>query len=353
MPAPAGRALRLRCWEGYQHADVVGPFANRHRVAVEADTLISDADTAAHLIANPTGCDVLNINNAYVSKVLHPAGCIAPLEPARFEPFFERMLPQPQFERLYRWARSEDGSELLGLCQRFGAFNFVINSALVSRSLAEDEGFALATDNRLPFGVLLYEDFNIFHVCIGAGLNPFEALNHDDEEAFEGVARSWFERAALVSDDHHALNRALIDRRIAFYISGGVYTASPARLAGHLEIEAVTPLRGPIHGRGGIVFTEITSLVAHPDLHPAAPVFLEYLMEPDTAIRIALSDGTCNPVAQMGDPRVMQAFTRAQLEAIQWDALEADIARCADYDIVPNHANLLTRLRSAVAARSH
>ena len=52
----------------------------------------------------------------------------------------------------------------------------------------------------------------------------------------------------------------------------------------------------------------------------------------------------------MGMPEVFERFTARELEAIQWDGLEEDIARCADYDLMPDHAALLPRLRSAAGA---
>ena len=87
-----------------------------------------------------------------------------------------------------------------------------------------------------------------------------------------------------------------------------------------------------------------------PEPHPLAAAFLEYLVEPETAVRVAFVDDTCNPVAQMGDPAVLAAFSRSQLEAIQWDTLEEDIARCADYDIVPDLDALLALLRDAAVS---
>ena len=71
-------------------------------------------------------------------------------------------------------------------------------------------------------------------------------------------------------------------------------------------------------------------------------------MEPETARRVALTERTANPVAQMGIPQVFDRFTARELDGIQWDGLEEDIARCADYDLVPNHAALLPVLRNAV-----
>lgn len=299
--------------------------------------------------------DVLNINNAYVARYLHPRGLIRELDAQRFQRYVDDLLPG--FSRLYRWARSDTGA-LRGICQRFGPFNLVVNTNRISLASAEDQGFELANDaantdagDRRSFGILDYEDFNLFHVCIGAGLNPFARLDEAAENAFGQTARRWFDAAKMISDDHHMLNRALIAGDIDFYVSGGIYTASPARLAGHREVRAVTPRTGPIEGRGGIVFTEVTSVLEHSGTSVHAEDFLEYLLSPEVAKRIAFTHGTCNPVAQMGNRSVRESFTTEQLDAIQWDWLEEDIARCADYDIMPNHGTLLALLRAAANGR--
>ena len=337
--------IQLLCWEGYESPRVLMPFERRSSTRVDARTLLSDAGTAEDLLTGRATCDVLNINNAYIRRSLHPAGLVRALDPERFEPFFDRMLPE--FSRLYAWARDHRGA-LIGVCQRFGPFNLVVNTRPIDRASAEDQGFELANERApRPYGILLYEDFNLFHVCIGAGLDPFSLLSEDEEARFDATAQRWFRGATVVTDDHFELNRALVDGTIDFYLSGGIYTASPARLAGHLEVHGVTPRSGPIGGRGGIVFTEITSVLESAPRSGEAEDFLEYLLEPETARRVALAERTANPVAQMGMPEVFDRFTARELEAIQWDDLEEDIARCADYDLMPNHATLLPRLRSA------
>ena len=338
--------IQLLCWEGYESPRVLEPFERRGSTHVHARTLLSDAGTAEDLVAGRTACDVLNINNAWIRGSLHPAGLVRELDPERFEPFFERMLPE--FSRLYAWARDAEGA-LIGICQRFGPFNLVVNTNRIDRASAEDQGFELANERApRPYGILLYEDFNLYHVCIGAGLDPFSPLGEDGRTRFDATARRWFRGATVVTDDHFELNRALVDGTIDFYVSGGIYTASPARLAGHREVRAVTPRSGPIGGRGGIVFTEITSVLESAPQTGEAEDFLAYLLEPETARRVALAERTANPVAQMGMPEVLERFTARELDAIQWDGLEEDIARCADYDLMPDHAMLLPLLRNAV-----
>ena len=337
--------LNILCWQGYDAAEVLNPFASQHDISIHAETLLSDAGTAQRLVAGEVSeWDVLNINNAYIRDYLYLRNLIRPLAQSRFQPYFESLLPQ--YQRLYKWAYSHNG-DLIGICQRFGAFNLVVNTKHIDRHSAEDQGFDLANQAKKPYGILLYDDFNIMHICIGAGLNPFVELNDDELDKFTATATQWLQNASLVTDDHTLLNKALIGGGIDFYLSGGVYTVSTARLAGYQHLQAVTPSRGPIDGLGGIVFTEITSCLQHNHASLLAEDFLEYLLQPEVSIQIAFSEGTCNPVAQMGDSKVFAKFSAEQLNAIQWDTLEEDISRCADYHIPPNHSVLLQRLQIA------
>lgn len=343
--------LRILCWEGYDNPALLEPFASERRIETRAETLLSDWDTARCLVAGEAArWDILNINNAYIAKCLHPRGLIRELDPRRFERNAGDRLAA--FSRLYRWTRSATGAQI-GICQRFGPFNLVVNTDRIDLGSAEDQGFALADDpaNEGRFGLLYYEDFNLFHICIGAGIDPFAPLDEAAESAFARTARGWLNAARIVSDNHHALNRALIDGDIDFYLSGGIFTASPARLAGHGQVRAVTPRTGPIGGRGAILFTEITSVLEHAGTSVHAEDFLAYLLSPEAVKRVAFAPGTCNPVAQMENEAVRASFTAEQLNAIQWDTLEEDVARCADYDIMPHHDTLLAVLRTAAGRR--
>ncbi len=346
--------LKLMCWEGYDAAHILTPFENRHNIKVQAQTLLSDAGTADLLMnTNDHRWDVLNINNAYVRDALHPAGKIKTLNAEDFGEYREHC--HEVYKTMLPWsydananADENDKGNLIGIGQRFGPFNLVVNTNRVSKSTAEDQGFDLANDpgNAGRFAILDYPDFNVFQFCIGAGLNPFDTLDENAIAAFTETARRWYGAAKIVSDDHHDLNRRLIQGEIDFYISGGIYTASPARLEGNANILAVTPSRGPIDGKGGIVFSEITSVLNHVHSSAHAESFLHYMLEPETAIAIAFVQGTCNPVAQMGDPAVFNGFSKIQLDAIQWPGLESDLARCAHYQIPPNNHQLLDILTS-------
>lgn len=340
-------SLRLLCWEGYEQPSLLDPFIRPRGVTVIAETLLSDYAAATRVAEDPGRWDIVNLNNPFARDFLHPRGLVRALERAKFAPYFSNMLSwlQPYLQAAY----SRDGGALIGVCQRFGPFNLVINEARISRATAADQGFELANDrgNAGRFGILSYDDFNVFHIAIGAGLDPFVRLSEAEFASFEATARRWHSAAALVSDDHLTLNRALAAGVIDFYISGGVYTASPARLEGHGSIRAVTPVRGPIGGKGGIMFLEVTSVLRHATSPVLAAEFLDYLMQPETAVRAALSAGACNPVAQLADPAVLGAFTSAQLAAMQWDDLQEQISHCAEYALAPDYERLLALVVSA------
>ena len=71
-------------------------------------------------------------------------------------------------------------------------------------------------------------------------------------------------------------------------------------------------------------------------------------MVPEVAARIAQHAATSNPVVQMADPAVFKAFSVDELEIIQWDQLEEDMQRCADYQLMPSHAEVRRLWQSAI-----
>ena len=69
--------------------------------------------------------------------------------------------------------------------------------------------------------------------------------------------------------------------------------------------------------------------------------------QPAIAHTVAFAEGTFNPVAQMGNPECFKLFTKDELDAIQWDSLEEEMARSIEYDIVPDYDKLLDIMTAA------
>ncbi len=350
----AGRAhaarekeLNILCWEGYNSAQVLDPFRSAEGATVRAESLTNDPTMINRLRAGETNVwDLINVNNPWARKIMWPEKLIKPLDKARFEPFFDTMLPA--FKAPYKWAMSDDGAELLGMAQRFGPYSFVVNTDKVSRATAEQQGWDLFNDPALAgkYGILESDDWNVFNIFLVAGIDPFKT--HDDAEfaKFEETAKRVFKGAKLIGDIA-TMNQALISGEIDLHMTGGTYSVSPARADGYMNLRGVTPLKGPMNGKGGVSWIEITSTVNNPQLSPLAADFLAYVQAPDVAHTVAFAEGTYNPVSQMGNPKCFELFTKEELDAIQWDSLEEEMARSAEYDIVPDYEKALDIMTAA------
>lgn len=344
--------LNILCWEGYNSAQVLDPFREAKGANVRAESLTNDPTMINRLRAGETGTwDLINVNNPWARKVLHPEGLIRPLPRAEFEPFFGRMMPE--FRPPYRWAMSDDGQELVGMAQRFGPYCFVVDTDKISRATAEDEGWDLFNEasNAGRYGILESDDWNVFNLFVVAGIDPFKEHTDDEMAAFDATARRVFKGSKLVGDIA-TMNQALVSGEIDFHLTGGTYSVSPARADGNPNLRGITPRKGPMAGaKGGIAWIEITSTVNNPQLSPLAAEFLKYVQDPEVAHVVAFAEGTFNPVTQMGDPTCFERFTTEELEAIQWDSLEEEMARSVEYDIVPDYEKALDLMTAAKRAR--
>lgn len=342
------KELNILCWEGYNSAQVLDPFRSSRGATVKAESLTNDPTMINRLRAGETSIwDLINVNNPWARKIMLPEKLIKPLDRAKFEPFFEKMMPA--FKPPYKWAMDDSGQQLIGMAQRFGPYSFVVNTDKVSRATAEDQGWNLWNDagNAGKYGILESDDWNVFCLCCIAGFDPFKPHSDDEVAKFTETAKRVFKGAKLVGDIA-AMNQALVAGEIDFHLTGGTYSASPARADGHPEIRGITPKSGPLEGgKGGIAWIEITSVVNNPTLSPLAEDFLAYVQAPDVAHTVAFAEGTYNPVAQMGNPDCYKLFSKEELDAIQWDSLEEEMGRSVEYDIVPDYDKLLDIMTAA------
>lgn len=329
--AARDKELNILCWEGYNSADVLDPYRKLTGAEVRAESATNDPTMVNKLRAGETKVwDLINVNNPWARRLLYPENLIKPLNREEFEPFFEKMLPA--FKPPYSWAMSEDGKELLGMAQRFGPFNFVVNTDKISRDTAEKVGWKLWADSSLDgkFGIQESDDWNVVDIFMVAGVDPYKPHTEEDFAKFEEAAKHIFGKAKIVGDIA-TLNQALVNGDITCYLSGGTYTASLARAEGEMNIRAISPLEG------ALMWVELTSVVNNPEVSPLATDFLKYVQQPEVAKTVAFAEGTFNPITQMGNPDCLKLFTKDELDAIQYDSLEEEMARSRAYDIVPDY----------------
>lgn len=346
--ADRSKELNILCWEGYNSAQVLDPFRQSTGATVKAESLTNDPTMINRLRAGETNVwDLINVNNPWARKVMFPEKLIQPLDRAKMEPYFEKM--GAAFKPPYQWAMDESGNELIGMAQRYGPYSFVVNTDKLSREAAEDQGWDLWNDaaNAGKYGVLESDDWNVFNICCIAGFDPFKEHTPDEIAKFTEASKRVFKGAKVVGDIA-TMNQALVSGEIDFHMTGGTYSASPARADGATNIRAITPKKGPLAGgKGGISWIEITSVVNNPDISPLATQFLEYVQDPKVAHTVAFAEGTFNPVSQMGNPDCFSLFTKEELDAIQYDSLEEEMARSVEYDIVPDYDKLLDIMTAA------
>ncbi|MBY8974797.1 extracellular solute-binding protein [Rhodobacteraceae bacterium NNCM2] len=341
--------LNILCWEGYNTDDVLGPFRSLNPDAtIRAESGTSDPDMINKLRAGEVKVwDLINVNQPWAKAQLAPEGLIKPLNKERFMPYFDKMAKEfkdPPYPLAF-----DDAGELIGMPQRYGPFSFVVNTDKISREMAEDQGWKLFLDPAMQgrYGVLTYDNWNIMHMCLTGDQNPFEPIEGDGLETFKGTAEAIFGGAKLLTDDLVAMNTALINGEIDAYFTGGTYTASPARLDGLTNIRGITPKSGPIDGKGGMVWIELTSLVNNPDPSSLADDFLEFVQGAEISKAVGFAEGTYNPVCQMGDPDVFKLWDAEELDAIQWDSLPEEMARSVEYDVVSSYDALNTIYNAA------
>ncbi|SOD91890.1 ABC transporter substrate-binding protein [Caenispirillum bisanense] len=344
-PARAARTDRLNilCWEGYNTDDVLGPFRDLNPGAtLRAESGTSDPDMINKLRAGEVNVwDLINLNQPWAQGQLYPAGLIKPLSKERFLPYFEKF--SPEFKNpAYPLAFAEDG-ELIGMPQRYGPFSFVVNTDKISREMAEDQGWKLFLDPAMKdrFGVLTYDNWNVIHMALTGDQNPFEPMDEAGIATFQKTAETIFGGARMRSDDLVAMNTALVNGEIDAYFTGGTYTASPARLDGMSNIRGITPKSGPIGGKGGVVWVELTSLVNNPDPSDLAADFLEFVQKPEICKAVGFAEGTYNPVCQMGDPDTFALWNAEELDSIQWDSLPEEMERSVEYRAVASYDELI------------
>ncbi|MDX2185382.1 MAG: PotD/PotF family extracellular solute-binding protein [Opitutaceae bacterium] len=343
------KELNILCWEGYNSDNVLNPFRALHKgISLKAESGTDDPSMINKLRAGEIKVwDLINLNQCWARQQMWGEKLIKPLNRKRFEPYIEKMMPMfcNKQTGINPFALSPDGKELIGMMQRFGPMNFVINTKKISIKTAEDEGLPMFLDPKMKgkYGLLAWDNWNVLHMCVTAGFTPYKVHTPEEVEAFRKTARTLFSNAAMISGDPAQLNQALINGEIDAIYSGGTYTCSVARYEGFNEVYHISPRKGPVNGKGSLQWFEVTSVVNNPDVSPLAEDFLEYVQQPDICHTVAMAAASHNPVTQMSQPEVFSKFTKQELNCFQWETLEEDMTRSADYEVIPDN-DLLTSI---------
>ena len=334
--------MKIVCWEGYNQQK----FLNDYPFKVNSRIFMSDFLITNDIKKKLVNCDVININNAFIRDNLWKHNLIKELDYNKYSSVYSDYLKN--FLYLSKWTKSIDGKKIIGVAQRFGNLNYVINSNSIKPKTAELEGYNLIKDRKNKYGILLFEDFNIMQISLSCGVNPFKKLNHQEILKFKKNCLLWFENATVISDDYLVLNKLLNKKKIDLYLTGGTYTCSIARKQGFNNILSIVPKNKVNKLKQGIIFTEITSILKK-NYHTNYDSFLDYILTSQKCYEIAMSKYTCNPILQMGSSKIFELFSKNDLNIIQWNSLQKSSSFSYEYQIVPNYKRLLTIFRKTLS----
>lgn len=344
------RTLNLLCWDAYADPRLAELWTKDTGSKLKTEIHISDPQSLNRLRAGETkNWDFINVNNPWARNYMWPEKLIRDLPRDRFEPLYNKMIPK--FKPPYKWAMSQEGDALLGVIQRLETFDFVVNTDKISVETAKSEGWDLYNNADFKFGILAYEDWNVMHLCMIAGVHPYKDKGDAEIAKFTETANRILKQAKTVTTDFVQLNLAMLNGEIDSYFCGGTYSIASARSEGNNNLYAISPPKGPADGKGGINWIELNSAINNPDLHPKALDFLEWMVKPDQCFIIGSGNGNLQPVAQMSQPEVLAKFSKEQLSAMQFDTLDERLAAAVEFDIVPQYDKLYDIYTAAVRAR--
>ena len=198
-------------------------FEKLYNCKVNVELLTDDPDAIMKLRAGATRqFHIMVLNNCW-SRGMYKDGLIKPLDKETFKPFFKDF--PPRYHWPYKWAMADDGN-LLGMPQRYGPFNFVINNKGISKKTAEDEGWNLFSDknNKGRWALLNWDNWVLYQMCQGAGVYPFKKHSDEEMKKVEEMAFTWFKNAKFVTESEVEVNNALINGEIDFVQSFGMLT---------------------------------------------------------------------------------------------------------------------------------
>lgn len=325
--------MNIYCWEGYNQKKFLRDFPYK----IKTNSFISDYQIANQIKNKNIKCDVININNAFIRDYLWKKRLIKELDYSKYYNHISFFLKD--FRYLSKWTLSPDKKKVIGIGQRFGNLNFVINSDIVKKRTAELEGYNLVKDINSKYGILLFEDFNIMQIALSCGVNPFKKLDKKKLSKFVSNCSLWFENAKYLSRNYLTLNKLLVNKKINFYLTGGTFTCSMSRKYGQNNILSIIPKNKINNLKQGLIFTEITSVLKK---NNNTDEYLDYILSNKKSYEIAMSKYTCNPVLQMGNPKTFDLFKKRDLEIIQFDDLYDIKSYSNEFQIVPNYKKLLS-----------
>lgn len=341
--AAAAESLNYMCWEGYNAPSILEPFQKSNNASISIDLITDSAGGFAKLAAGASReFDLVSSDSPWIQR-MGPAGFCRYIEEADFADQFADFYPQ--FRAPFQPLAFE--GKATGLPTRWGWVGPTVNTKF--DKLETWSSYAPVFDSAYKDKICLLDwgDWPIMPLALYAGVNPYEELDAAALEEVRKVLRAAFKNTRAIVADLAVAQKGLIDGSFRALIGGGTYATSALRMQGHDYIQSIVP--EPRNGlKQGIIWMEATGLIDNGKNSQVAADFLKYIVSPDVAKQLAITEATCNLVP---NSKAEALFSDAEKKALQMDYMWTAWENSQFHNVAPNIDDMLAIWQEELAAR--
>lgn len=341
--ARAAESLNYMCWEGYNTPAILEPFQKANDTSVSIDLITDSAGGFAKLAAGAyKDFDLVSSDSPWIAR-MGPAGICRFIEDADFAAQYAEFYPQ--FRAPFTPLQHE--GKATGLPTRWGWVGPTVNTKFDKLETWSSYAPVFDSAYRDKICLLDWGDWPIMPLVLYAGVNPYEELDQAALDEVRKVLRAAFKNTRAIVADLSIAQKGLIDGSFRALIGGGTYATSSLRLAGHDYIQSIVP--EPRNGlKQGIIWMEATGLLDNGKNSQLAADFLKYIVSPEVAVKLAITDATCNLVPNQ---KAEALFTNAQKTALQMDYMWTAWDNSHFHTVAPNIDDMLAIWQEELSAR--
>lgn len=341
--ASATESLNYMCWEGYNAPSILDPFQKNNDVSIAIDLITDSAGGFAKLAAGASrDFDLVSSDSPWIQR-MGPAGFCRFIDDKDFTAQYEDFYPQ--FRAPFEPLQFE--GKATGLPTRWGWVGPTVNTKF--DKLETWSSYAPVFDPAFRDKICLLDwgDWPIMPLALYAGVNPYEELDQAALDEVRKVLRAAFKNTRAIVADLAVAQKGLLDGSFRALIGGGTYCTSSLRIKGHDYIQSIVP--EPKDGlKQGIIWMEATGLIDNGKNTQVAADFLKYIVSPDVAKQLAITDATCNLVP---NSKAEALFSEEEKKALQMDYMWTAWDNSQFHTVAPNIDDMLAIWQEELAAR--
>jgi len=341
--AQAAESLNYMCWEGYNAPSILEPFQAANDATISIDLITDSAGGFAKLAAGASrDFDLVSSDSPWIQR-MGPAGFCRFIDDADFAEQYADFYPQ--FRAPFEPLQFE--GKATGLPTRWGWVGPTVNTKF--DTLEAWSSYAPVFDSAYKDKICLLDwgDWPIMPLALYAGVNPYEELDEAALGEVRKVLRAAFKNTRAIVGDLAIAQKGLLDGSFRALIGGGTYCTSSLRLKGHDYIQSIVP--EPKDGlKQGIIWMEATGLVDNGKNSAIAADFLKYIVSPEVAKQLAITEATCNLVP---NSKAEALFSEEEKKALQMDYMWTAWENSQFHTVAPNIDDMLAIWQEELTAR--